>query len=133
MTDKYNFANVDPAHGDVEISGALNGKGEASKHWVHLNGFDTAKFGWKSNQTDTRVDGRGGIVEIQRSKANDNMYAEITASQANTYLYQDIDTAHSTPTVYTVKLRYSHRNAPSTPTRRSRSSSERPVMSSRSR
>lgn len=110
MTDKYNFANVDPAHGDVEISGALNGKGEASKHWVHLNGFDTARFGWKSNQTDTRVDGRGGIVEIQRSKANDNMYAEITASQANTYLYQDIDTAHSTPTVYTVKLRYSHRN-----------------------
>ena len=110
MTDKYNFANVDPAHGDVEISGALNSKGEASKHWVHLNGFDANKFGWKSNQTDTRVDGRGGIVEIQRSKANDNMYAEITASQANTYLYQDIDTAHDYPTVYTVKLRYAHRN-----------------------
>lgn len=32
MTDKYNFANIDPAHGDVEISGALNSKGEASKH-----------------------------------------------------------------------------------------------------
>lgn len=110
MSEKYNFANIDPAHGDVEISGALNSKGEASKHWVHLNGFDAARFGWKSNQTDTRVDGRGGIVEIQRSKANDNMYAEITASQANTYLYQDIDTAHSTPTVYTVKLRYAHRN-----------------------
>lgn len=110
MSAKYNFANIDPAHGDVEISGALNGKGEASKHWVHLNGFDAARFGWKSNQTDTRVDGRGGIVEIQRSKANDNMYAEITASQANTYLYQDIDTAHSVPTVYTVKLRYAHRN-----------------------
>ena len=110
MTDKYNFANVDPAHGDVEISGALNDKGEASKQWVHLNGFDANKFGWKSNQTDTRVDGRGGIVEIQRSRANDNMYAEITASQANTYLYQDIDTAHSVPTVYTVKLRYAHRN-----------------------
>lgn len=110
MSAKYNFANIDPAHGDVEISGALNGKGEASKHWVHLNGFDAAKFGWKSNQTDTRVDGRGGIVEIQRSRANDNMYAEITASQANTYLYQDIDTAHSVPTVYTVKLRYAHRN-----------------------
>ena len=110
MTGKYNFANIDPAHGDVEISGALNSKGEASKHWVHLNGFDANKFGWKSNQTDTRVDGRGGIVEIQRSRANDNMYAEITASQANTYLYQDIDTAHSTPTVYTVKLRYAHRN-----------------------
>lgn len=110
MTGKYNFANIDPAHGDVEISGALNGKGEASKQWVHLNGFDAARFGWKSNQTDTRVDGRGGIVEIQRSKANDNMYAEITASQANTYLYQDIDTAHSVPTVYTVKLRYAHRN-----------------------
>lgn len=110
MSEKYNFANVDPAHGDVEISGDLNGKGEASKHWVHLNGFDAAKFGWKSNQTDTRVDGRGGIVEIQRSRANDNMYAEITASQANTYLYQDIDTAHDSPTVYTVKLRYAHRN-----------------------
>lgn len=110
MSEKYNFANIDPAHGDVEISGALNSKGEASKHWVHLNGFDAARFGWKSNQTDTRVDGRGGIVEIQRSRANDNMYAEITASQANTYLYQDIDTAHSTPTVYTVKLRYAHRN-----------------------
>ena len=110
MSAKYNFANIDPAHGDVEISGALNGKGEASKQWVHLNGFDANKFGWKSNQTDTRVDGRGGIVEIQRSKANDNMYAEITASQANTYLYQDIDTAHDYPTVYTVKLRYAHRN-----------------------
>lgn len=110
MSAKHNFANIDPAHGDVEISGALNSKGEASKHWVHLNGFDANKFGWKSNQTDTRVDGRGGIVEIQRSKANDNMYAEITASQANTYLYQDIDTAHSVPTVYTVKLRYAHRN-----------------------
>lgn len=110
MSAKYNFANIDPAHGDVEVSGALNGKGEASKHWVHLNGFDAARFGWKSNQTDTRVDGRGGIVEIQRSKANDNMYAEITASQAGTYLYQDIDTAHDYPTVYTVKLRYAHRN-----------------------
>lgn len=110
MTGKYNFANIDPAHGDVEISGPLNGKGEASKQWVHLNGFDASQFGWKSNQTDTRVDGSGGIVEIQRSRANDNMYAEITASQANTYLYQDIDTAHSTPTVYTVKLRYAHRN-----------------------
>lgn len=110
MSAKYNFANIDPAHGDVEISGALNGKGEASKQWVHLNGFDASQFGWKSNQTDTRVDGRGGIVEIQRSRANDNMYAEITASQANTYLYQDIDTAHDYPTVYTVKLRYAHRN-----------------------
>lgn len=110
MSAKYNFANIDPAHGDVEISGALNGKGEASKQWVHLNGFDAARFGWKSNQTDTRVDGRGGIVEIQRSRANDNMYAEITASQADTYLYQDIDTAHDYPTVYTVKLRYAHRN-----------------------
>lgn len=110
MSAKYNFANIDPAHGDVEVSGALNGKGEASKQWVHLNGFDASRFGWKSNQTDTRVDGRGGIVEIQRSRANDNMYAEITASQANTYLYQDIDTAHDYPTVYTVKLRYAHRN-----------------------
>lgn len=110
MSAKYNFANIDPAHGDVEISGALNSKGEASKHWVHLNGFDANKFGWKSNQTDTRVDGRGGIVEIQRARANDNMYAEITASQADTYLYQDIDTAHDYPTVYTVKLRYAHRN-----------------------
>lgn len=57
MSEKYNFANIDPAHGDVEISGGLNSKGEASKHWVHLNGFDAAKFGWKSNQTDTGFDG----------------------------------------------------------------------------
>lgn len=28
MSAKYNFANIDPAHGDVEISGALNSKGE---------------------------------------------------------------------------------------------------------
>ncbi len=49
MSAKYNFANIDPAHGDVEISGALNSKGEASKHWVHLNGFDAKKFGPKSN------------------------------------------------------------------------------------
>lgn len=61
------------------------------------------------------------------------MYAEITASQANTYLYQDIDTAHSVPTVYTVKPVTRIVTAPSTPTRRSRSSSARPVMSSRSR
>lgn len=74
MSEKYNFANIDPAHGDVEISGALNNKGEASKQWVHLNGFDASQFGWKSNQTDTRVDGRGGIVEIQRSRANKLSY-----------------------------------------------------------
>ena len=116
-----------------EITRRLNGKGEASKHWVHLNGFDTAKFGWKSNQTDTRSTGAAASSRSNAPRRNDNMYAEITASQANTYLYQDIDTAHDSPTVYTVKLRYAHRNGTVDSTRRSRSSSERPVMSSRSR
>mgnify|MGYP002236531913 CR=1 FL=1 len=110
MTDKYNFANIDPAHGDVEISGGLNSKGEASKQWVHLNGFDAAKFGWKSNQTDTRSTGAAASSRSSAAARTTTVYAEITASQANTYLYQDIDTAHSTPTVYTVKLRYAHRN-----------------------
>lgn len=31
MSAKYNFANIDPAHGDVEISGPLNGKGETTR------------------------------------------------------------------------------------------------------
>lgn len=102
------WTSIDPNAGKTLHATSLpNG---SSWKWTAINGFDANKFGWKSNQTDTRVDGRGGIVEIQRSKANDNMYAEITASQANTYLYQDIDTAHDYPTVYTVKLRYAHRN-----------------------
>lgn len=83
--------------------------------WVSLpSTFDSDRFAWDSTEV-ARVQNRSSQwhtneVELQRSRANDNMYAEITASQANTYLYQDIDTAHSTPTVYTVKLRYAHRN-----------------------
>ncbi len=102
------WTSIDPNAGKTLHATSLpNG---SSWKWTAINGWDKSKFGWKSNQTDTRVDGRGGIVEIQRSRANDNMYAEITASQAGTYLYQDIDTAHDYPTVYTVKLRYAHRN-----------------------
>lgn len=83
--------------------------------WVSLpSTFDSDRFAWDSTEVagtqNEPSQWHTNEVEIQRSKANDNMYAEITASQANTYLYQDIDTAHSTPTVYTVKLRYAHRN-----------------------
>ena len=109
MTHEYNFANVDPAHGDVEAGGKLNASGQASRRWSHIDGFDAAQFGWKSTQTDSYVDGRGGIVEIQRAYYNDNMYAEVTASQAGTAIYQDIDTQHDTPTVYSVSLRYARR------------------------
>lgn len=109
MTHKYNFANIDPAHGDIEDGGELNSSGQASRRWSHIDGFDAAQFGWKSTQTDSYVDGRGGIVEIQRAYHNDNMYAEVTASQAGTAIYQDIDTQHDTPTVYSVSLRYARR------------------------
>lgn len=68
MTDKYNFANVDPAHGDVEISGALNGKGEASKHWVHLNGFDAAKFGWATGSVPSSQYGKENTVQPAEAK-----------------------------------------------------------------
>lgn len=109
MTHKYNFANIDPAHGDIEDGGELNSSGQASRRWSHIDGFDAARFGWKSTQTDSYVDGRGGIVEIQRAYYNDNMYAEVTASQAGTAIYQDIDTRHDTPTVYSISLRYARR------------------------
>ena len=110
MTAKYNFANVDPAHGDIEDGGELK-NGQASRKWTHIDGFDASQFGWKSTQTDSYVDGRGGIVEIQRAHANDNMYAEVTASQAGTAIYQDINTQHDTATVYSVSLRYARRVA----------------------
>lgn len=110
MTAKYNFANVDPAHGDIEDGGELK-NGQASRKWTHIDGFDASQFGWKSTQTDSYVDGRGGIVEIQRARANDNMYAEVTASQAGTAIYQDINTQHDTATVYSVSLRYARRVA----------------------
>lgn len=86
--------------------------------WVSLpSTFDSDRFAWDSSEAGKTSGVQEGSsqwhtneVELQRDSRTGNMYAEITASQANTYLYQDIDTAHDSPTVYTVKLRYAHRN-----------------------
>lgn len=95
----WNFANIDYVKGDAG----------AARKWVHIDGFQATGFGWKSNQTDTAVDGRAPIAEIQQSRDGSNYYGEITASQANTYLYQDINTRHDFSTVYTVKLKHASR------------------------
>lgn len=95
----WNFANIDYVKGDAG----------AARKWAHIDGFQATGFGWKSNQTDTAVDGRAPIAEIQRSRDGSNYYGEITASQANTYLYQDINTRHDFSTVYTVKLKHASR------------------------
>ncbi|WP_368267147.1 hypothetical protein, partial [Enterococcus sp. RTP21361st1_A6_RTP21361_211029] len=87
----------------------VKGDAGAARKWAHIDGFQATGFGWKSNQTDTAVDGRAPIAEIQRSRDGSNYYGEITASQANTYLYQDIDTRHDFSTVYTVKLKHASR------------------------
>lgn len=95
----WNFANIDYVKGDAG----------AARRWAHIDGFQATGFGWKSNQTDTAVDGRAPIAEIQQSRDGSNYYGEITASQANTYLYQDINTRHDFSTVYTVKLKHASR------------------------
>lgn len=95
----WNFANIDYVKGDAG----------AARKWAHIDGFQATGFGWKSNQTDTAVDGRAPIAEIQQSRDGSNYYGEITASQADTYLYQDIDTRHDFSTVYTVKLKHASR------------------------
>lgn len=95
----WNFANIDYVKGDAG----------AARTWAHIDGFQATGFGWKSNQTDTAVDGRAPIAEIQQSRDGSNYYGEITASQANTYLYQDINTRHDFSTVYTVKLKHASR------------------------
>lgn len=95
----WNFANIDYVKGDAG----------AARKWAHIDGFQATGFGWKSNQTDTAVDGRAPIAEIQQSRDGSNYYGEITASQANTYLYQDINTRHDSSTVYTVKLKHASR------------------------
>lgn len=95
----WNFANIDYVKGDAG----------AARKWAHIDGFQATGFGWKSNQTDTAVDGRAPIAEIQQSRDGSNYYGEITASQASTYLYQDINTRHDFSTVYTVKLKHASR------------------------
>ena len=95
----WNFANIDYVKGDAG----------AARKWAPVDGFQATGFGWKSNQTDTAVDGRAPIAEIQQSRDGSNYYGEITASQADTYLYQDINTRHDFSTVYTVKLKHASR------------------------
>lgn len=50
----WNFANIDYVKGDAG----------AARKWAHIDGFQATGFGWKSNQTDTAVDGRAPIAEI---------------------------------------------------------------------
>lgn len=65
MTDKYNFANVDPAHGDVEISGALNGwdaQSDLKFEGVQLlSGFDGA---YKRSDAELGTYGTNGFAGI---------------------------------------------------------------------
>lgn len=104
------WTSIDPNAGKTLHATSLpNG---SSWKWTAINGWDKSKFGWTSTQkAGSNVQQKANAVELQYDDSTaDNVYAEITASQANTYLYQDIDTAHDSPTVYTVKLRYAHRN-----------------------
>ena len=58
----WNFANIDYVKGDAG----------AARTWAHIDGFQATGFGWKSNQTDTAVDGRAPIAEIQQSRDGSN-------------------------------------------------------------
>lgn len=66
-TDTYNFANVDYVHGQASTFSSQGGS------WFDIAGFDADAFGWKSTQTDTSVDGRAPIVEIQQSHDSTNV------------------------------------------------------------
>lgn len=101
-TDTYNFANVDYVNGQASTMSSFGGP------WFTVQGFDREQFGWRSTQTDTSVDGRAPIVEIQRSRDGSNTYAEITASEANTYIYQDVSTPVA-GAVYTIRLKHASR------------------------
>lgn len=78
--------------------------------WKKITGFDAARFGWKSTQTDCQASNedilpdqcKAGAVELQHtSEAN---YAEITAAQGGTAIYQDIATIPGA--VYTWSLKH---------------------------
>lgn len=106
------MANVDYEHG--EAGGAWDIYATPIKQtWTPIPGFDPAAFAWKSDQTDTRIDGRAPIVELRDEGQEGNPYAEITASQKNTYIYQDINTTSDTPVVYTIRLKHASRLADS--------------------
>lgn len=67
MSAKYNFANIDPAHGDVEISGALNSKGEASKTTQTASSKSTGKVSDLVQRTTTHEDGSVTVKTIDTS------------------------------------------------------------------
>lgn len=101
-TEQFNFANVDYDNGEASTMSSFGGR------WFGIPGFDAAAFGWRSTQTDTSVDGRAPIVEIQQSHDKSNAYAEITASQAGTFIYQDVSTPVA-GAVYTISLKHASR------------------------
>lgn len=101
------MANVDYIHGEAGGT-RFDTSGTA---WKTIDGFDRNAFAWRSNQTDTSVDGRAPIVELRGEGSYDDPYAEITASQENTYIYQDIDTQSTTPVTYKVSLKHASRHS----------------------
>lgn len=105
---------------DGERDGYVNVAYESGEIGVHSSwapapdGFTADEFAWKSTQTDTSIDERAPIVELQSQGEQRNkgqVYGEITASQEGTAIYQDIATEPGA--VYTWSLDHGQRNADS--------------------
>ena len=73
-----------------------------------IAGFDAARFGWKSDEPAMNVF-PSGPVEIQRSVADGQVYAEIVAENGNYTIYQDIQAEGGT--VLTWSLKHAPRGA----------------------
>lgn len=67
-----------------------------------IAGFDAARFGWKSDEPAMNVFPRGP-VEIQRSVADGQVYAEIVAEDGNYAIYQDIQAEGGTILTWSLK------------------------------
>lgn len=100
----YELTFVDGS-GNVMTGKDINGT------WSRLDSWDSAKFGWKSNDT---ARGHSSIVEVQRpfntpsTSATTNVWGEIAAASQGKYIYQDIAT---TPGVmYKWSIKHASRN-----------------------
>lgn len=117
--DFQTFGNriVDKRSGGWQYLSFVDGNGMAmedssERPWAKVDGWDAVKFGWKSNDS---VSGHRGIVEVQRFRtavkgSTGNVWGEIAAATQGKYLYQDIDTANTSDTMYTVRLKHASRN-----------------------
>lgn len=100
----YELTFVDGS-GNVMTGKDINGT------WGRLDSWDSAKFGWKSNDT---ARGHSSIVEVQRpfntpsTSTSTNVWGEIAAASQGKYIYQDIAT---TPGVmYKWSIKHASRN-----------------------